>query len=83
MNMNENEKRIIEKTSHYASRETEVHLSLLGGKFYNGIIVDVNDIRLLIFDRKLGETYVPISEVIDVEPFTENKDVRDKEVDEK
>jgi len=72
MKMNEH-KNFIEKTNYYISKEIVVHLTLAGGKFYNGIVVDINETRLLILDRKLGEVYIPIEECIDIEPFTEKE----------
>jgi len=69
--MNDKKEQVIEKASYYASREIEIHLTLDGGKFYNGLIVDVNDFRIILLDKKLGEVYVPLDEIIDLEPFKE------------
>lgn len=69
--MNDHEQNLIEKASYYASKEIVVHLSLVGERFYNGLIVDVNDMRILLLDKKLGEVYVPIGEINEVSPFRE------------
>ena len=61
---------MIEKASYYASKEIVVHISC-EGKFYNGMIVDVNDFRIILLDKKLGEIYLPLREVSDLEPYTE------------
>ena len=73
--MDEKESIIIEKASHYASKEIEVHLTLIDGTFYNGILIDVNDVRILIQDRKLDEVYVAIREVREVEPYEKKEGV--------
>ena len=64
---------VIEKLSYYKSKDIAIHLTLDGGKFYNGVVVDVNDDRLILLDKKLGEVYVGFDELIDVEPFKEVK----------
>ena len=66
--MNDNEKILNEKAIYYATKEMAVHINCTDGKFYNGLIIDVNDVRIILLDEKLGETYISLKEVHDLEP---------------
>lgn len=67
--MDENEtKKMYEKATFYAAKGIAVHISLFSKKFYNGILIEVNDLRIIIKDEVLGETYVPIDDIYDIEP---------------
>jgi len=71
--MERNEQILYEKLSHYTSKETAVHINCEGGIFYNGVIVDVNDLRIIFLDEKLGEMYLSLKEIRSVEPREEKR----------
>jgi len=71
--MDEHEQIINEKLSHYASKELVVHITCTEGRFYNGVIVDVNDVRIIFLDERLGEMYISLKEIKDVEPREEKR----------
>ena len=59
-----------DKAMFYKDKEQPVHVKTTD-KFYNGIIVDINDERIILLDRKLGEVYIGLNEVHVIEPFRE------------
>lgn len=70
-------KDIYEKALFYFNKKVIVHISfdLLADKsFYNGLIIEISEDRLIIKDRKLGETFVHLSEIKSIEPYMEKND---------
>jgi hypothetical protein len=61
---------------YYYSKKTPVHITLLGGKWYNGIILNVNQDfkdRLVLLDEKFGEMLIYFDRIIEdgIEPKKE------------
>ena len=59
---------IFEKAKYYAETGDAVHLTTNEGRFYNGIVVEVNKKRLVLDDEKLGKTFLLLSELKHIEP---------------
>jgi hypothetical protein len=59
------------KLKFYHEQGGEVHLSMGGGVFYNGVILSLDiDNNLMVFlDQRVGEVPVLFEEIIRVEPF--------------
>lgn len=61
-----------EKINLFFERKNKVHISC-DGKFYNGIISEINKEKqfLILIDIKLGEVPILFEEILDIEPYTE------------
>ena len=75
MNERKNES-LYELAKYYYSKQVSVHITLVSGKFYNGVIVSVNKDfkdRLVLLDEKFGEMLVFFDRIIDdgIEPKKE------------
>ena len=64
-----NEKEMID---FYLQKGIKVHVKLSTGKFYNGYFVEWENASVIKFnDRVVGEIYVFVSQVEDIEEFRE------------
>lgn len=57
---------------YYMSHNT-LHVTLRNGKFYNGTISYIGAEFCKFIDRKLGEVLLFFAEIINIEPFTEDR----------
>lgn len=73
--MNEKTKIILEKAQYYFSNQTSVHISTILNKFYNGILVRINKSNIIIQDERLGEVFLLVEEIENIEP-RESKEFR-------
>lgn len=55
------------KAEFYKSKEIAVHIST-ADRFYNGLIIDVSEERLILLDEKLGEMFLLFCEIKFIEP---------------
>ena len=56
------------KANFYFNSQGPVHITLTSGRFYNGIIKQILDDKLILVDEKLGDTVVLFIEVERIEP---------------
>jgi len=63
----------IQKRCNYFFKEkATVHIKLINGAFYNGIILEISEEEFIIFiDRYSGELPIFFTEIARVERFTE------------
>jgi len=67
---------IIKRAKFFMDKKLVVHISLKNFKFYNGLIVDINNDFLIIIDEKLGESPVFFNEIYDLEAREEKRDLK-------
>jgi hypothetical protein len=61
------------KLKYYSDSNTELHIKLLNGRFYNGIVKYIGADFLLLTERKLNEVCVFFSEIEDIVPYREEE----------
>lgn len=63
-----------EDVEFYFNRKIMVHIKKIStNRFYNGFIVELNDLMIVIKDRELGEIPIRFDDIGNLEPFTEDK----------
>ena len=64
---------MIRKINFYLVNKTNIHISCIGNKFYNGTISKFNyEDDLIVFkDCKLGDIPITVQEINKIEPFRE------------
>ena len=64
-----------QKLYFYFEKKREIHISCFANRFYNGIILEINQDKgyLILVDKKLGEVPVMFDEILNVEPFLEEE----------
>ena len=75
MNERKNEQ-IYDIAKYYHSKQVPVHITLISGRWYNGIIISVNEDfkdRLVLLDKKFGEMLIYFDRIVDdgIEPQKE------------
>lgn len=58
-----------EKAEFYLKHKTAVHIELNSKRFYNGLILEVHENFIILFDRILKETPLYFSEIKVMERF--------------
>jgi len=56
------------KAEFYFNSQSSIHITLTTDRFYNGIIKEILDDKLILDDEKLGETVVMFVEIERLEP---------------
>jgi len=62
---------IREKLGFYFKNKTKIHIKDDKNSFYNGIILEFSEEHIVFLDRKLGEVFLVIDEIIEVEIYKE------------
>jgi len=60
---------ITKKVEFYFKRRLQVHLTKKSRQFYNGLIIEYSKNHLILDDKVVGETYIEISEIFNLEPY--------------
>lgn len=76
--MNEKNEGIYKLAKYYFSKQIPVHVTLISGKWYNGIIMDVSEDfkdRLVLLDEKFGEMIIFLDRIVEdgIEPRKEGR----------
>jgi len=58
-----------DKLNFYQRKDIAVHISTSSGTFYNGNIVSIDPNSVVLEDMKLGEVYIPFSEITNIQPY--------------
>jgi hypothetical protein len=53
----------------YQQNKTQVHIEILSGKYYNGLILENSEKHIIILDRVIGEVFLLLSEIKIIEKF--------------
>ena len=66
----DDDKRVKEKLRFFHEEQVPVHITRMNKEFWNGILVSQKSDDVWIFqERKLGEVFLFISDIFDVEQF--------------
>lgn len=64
--------RIKEKLDFYLDKQIKIHITLINGKFFNGLLISKEDDYVYkMNERFLGEKYIFINEIYEVSEFKE------------
>jgi hypothetical protein len=55
------------KLEFYKSSNVSVHITLYSGKWFNGIIIALEENRVILDEEKLGEHPIYFSEIADIQ----------------
>ena len=70
--MNERQEILLQEIAYYFNRKQKVHIELLGRRFYNGIITEYDEEKLILLDHKTKSTIPIFIRLIKiVEPYME------------
>ena len=64
---------IKEKCEFYLEKQIPIHVVTVDARYYNGVLVDVNDTRLILLDKKYGEMFIVLEEIKNVEPYIDKE----------
>jgi len=75
----DNELRIKEKLDFFLDEKIKVHIELLDKTFLNGLILKkLRENVYWIIDDKLGELFLFVKDIYDVDKYVNNEDKNDK-----
>lgn len=71
MNNDKDNDTILKKLEIYFLRQSLLHIDCFDGRFYNGVLIEVNDVKefVILNDRKLGEIPILLEEIKTIEPY--------------
>lgn len=71
MNNDNDNDTILKKLEIYFLRQSLLHIDCFDGRFYNGVLIEVNDVKefVILNDRKLGEIPILLEEIKTIEPY--------------
>ena len=56
------------RSKFYKNEKISVHITTNEKRFYNGIIIEINENNLIIDDEKLGKVFLFLTEIKFIEP---------------
>jgi hypothetical protein len=70
--MNERKESLKIQAEYFLKNKTKVHIEKYGRRWYNGLIVSVDDLKIVLFDHK-SKTKMPILffDIKELEPYVQ------------